>query len=75
MDGYSEFVKALGKRLKAMRKRAGMTQEAFAGSIGTTKGAYLGYEHGWHAMNVWQLRQLCEALDVSADEVLGLEEE
>ena len=75
MDSYLEFVKSLGKRLKAMRKEVGMTQDAFADHLGMSKSAYVGYEHGWHAMNVWQLRQLCEAMDVSADEVLGLEEE
>lgn len=75
MSDYTAFIKALGKRLKAMRKEAGMTQDAFADHLGMSKSAYVGYEHGWHAMNAWQLRQLCEAMDVSADELLGLGEE
>lgn len=73
MDEYTAFVKALGKRLKAMRKEAGMTQDAFADHLGMSKSAYVGYEHGWHAMNVWQLRQTCEALGVDANDLLGLD--
>lgn len=73
MDEYTAFVKALGKRLKAMRKEAGMTQEVFANHLGMSKSAYIGYEHGWHAMNVWQLRQTCEALGVGANDLLGFD--
>lgn len=73
MDEYTAFVKALGKRLKAMRKEAAMTQDAFADHLGMSKSAYVGYEHGWHAMNVWQLRQTCEALGVDANDLLGLD--
>ncbi|MBR2684120.1 MAG: helix-turn-helix transcriptional regulator [Atopobiaceae bacterium] len=73
MDEYTAFVKALGKRLKAMRKEADMTQDAFADHLGMSKSAYVGYEHGWHAMNVWQLRQTCEALGVDANDLLGLD--
>lgn len=73
MSDYTAFIKALGKRLKSMRKETDMTQDAFADSIGMSKSAYIGYEHGWHAMNVWQLRQACKALGASADELLGFE--
>jgi transcriptional regulator with XRE-family HTH domain len=72
MSDYTAFIKALGKRLKAMRKEAGMTQDAFADHLGMSKSAYVGYEHGWHAMNAWQLRQTCEALGVDANDLLGL---
>ena len=73
MSDYTAFIKALGKRLKAMRKEAGMTQDAFADHLGMSKSAYVGYEHGWHAMNAWQLRQTCETLGIGADDLLGLD--
>ena len=73
MSDYTAFIKALGKRLKVMRKEAGMTQDAFADHLGMSKSAYVGYEHGWHVMNVWQLRQTCEALGVDANDLLGLD--
>lgn len=73
MSDYTAFIKALGKRLKAMRKEAGMTQDAFADHLGMSKSAYVGYEHGWHVMNVWQLRQTCETLGVDANDLLGLD--
>lgn len=73
MDEYTAFVKALGKRLKDARKETGMSQGDFADHLGMSKSAYIGYEHGWHAMNAWQLRQTCETLGVGADDLLGLD--
>lgn len=74
MDGYIGFVLALGSRVKAARKKAGMTQGVLAAHIGVTDRAIVNYEHGWRCMSVWTLLQICEALGTSADELLGMED-
>ncbi len=75
MDGYAAFVKALGKRVRGMRKEAGMSQRKLAESVGMTQNAILNYEHAWTCMSAWTLLEICKVLGVSADEMLGLEKE
>lgn len=75
MDGYYVFTRDLGRRLKARRKEKGLSQRRLAEAIGMTQNAVANYEHAWTCMSAWTLLKVCEVLDVSADEMLGLEEE
>ena len=75
MDGYTEFITALGRRIKESRKEAGMSQRALARAVGTSQGAISQYENGRYVMSIWMLMKLCEVLGASADELLGLEDE
>ena len=75
MDGYTEFITALGKRIKESRKEAGMSQKALADLIDVTDRAVMNYEHGWRCMSVWTLVHVCKSLGISADRLLGLDGE
>lgn len=75
MDEYGEFVKALGKRLKDVRKSKGLSTYRLADAIGMSKNAVLNYEHTWTCMSAWTLFKICRELGVSADEMLGLKME
>ena len=73
MNEYDALLLNVGQALKAAREGAGITQVQLARAVGTSQNAISQYENGKHAMSLWMLRNLCAALKVSADEVLGLE--
>ena len=73
MNEYDALLLNVGQALKAAREDAGITQVQLARAVGTSQNAISQYENGKYAMTLWTLRNLCAALKVSADEVLGLE--
>lgn len=66
----------LGKRLKAARKAAGMTQKEAAAAIGVTESTYCGYETGKRSPDPRKISALAKVFDVSGDFLLdtGFEE-
>ncbi len=65
----------VGKRLKEARKEAGYTQKQVAEKMGTVQSAYIKYELGILELDYGKLVFLCKLFDVSADYILGLEDE
>lgn len=64
----------LGKKLKELRKDAGYTQKQLAKLLNKSETGYASWEQGLSEPCVNDLRLLCNILDVSADELLGLEQ-
>ena len=62
---------ALSARIKALRKERGMNQQQLADAIGATQGAISQWEMGAMEPKSRQIARLAEALDVSADYLLG----
>jgi len=74
MDEYRAFRLNVGQAIKAAREDAGLSQTRLARMAGTSQNAISCYESGKVCMTAWTLHKLCEALKVSADELLGLGE-
>ena len=65
--------KVIGKRIRELRKRQGMTQAELAAELGINKSAVSDYEKGEVRTHAAMLAGLAKALKASADEMLGLE--
>jgi transcriptional regulator with XRE-family HTH domain len=65
--------KAIGKRIRDLRKRQGMTQAELATELGVNQSAVSDYEKGEVRIHAAMLAGLAKALKASADEILGLE--
>ena len=63
------------ENLKIARDRKGLSQKEMAESIGVAKSTYSLYESGNREPNVLTIKKIADVLSVSADELLGLEEE
>jgi transcriptional regulator with XRE-family HTH domain len=63
---------ALGRRLKSLRVRRGLSQTALGEVLGVSFQQIQKYERGAHRLRVSQLRRLAEALAVSAAELLEI---
>lgn len=64
----------LGKRVRIRRQVLGLTQEGLAERIGVCT-SFIGHiERGTRKLSVETLHDLCRALNVSADFLLGLEQ-
>lgn len=61
----------LSQRLKSSRKAKGLTQSELAKKVNTTKGTVSNYENGYSTPSNEMLVSLANALDVSADYLLG----
>ena len=62
----------LGKRVRIRRNVLGITQEGLAEKIGVST-SFVGHiERGTRKLSVETLYALCEALDTSADFLLGI---
>lgn len=61
-----------GERLKVARKVKGLTQTELATKLGITQKSYQRMESGTHDLKMSTIYQLCKALDISADWLLGL---
>ena len=59
-----------GKRLRALREEAGMSQSALAERAGITFQQVQKYENGVNRVSIGRLIQFCEALDVPPSQVL-----
>lgn len=65
MDNY-------GTRLKSARKNKGLTQTELAEKLGITQKSYQRMETGNHDLKMSTIYQLCRALDISSDWLIGL---
>lgn len=63
------------ENLKIARERKGLSQKDIAEGIGVAKSTYSLYESGNREPNVQTIKKIADMLNVSADELLGLEEE
>lgn len=63
------------ENLKIARERKGLSQKDMAESIGVAKSTYSLYESGNREPNVQTIKKIADILNVSADELLGINEE
>ncbi len=59
-----DIVVVLGKRIRALRLRTGLSQEKFAARAGLDRTYYAGIERGERNPSVKQLAKIAVALDV-----------
>lgn len=64
---------SFGERLTTARKRKGYTQEQLAKEIGVAKSTITGYEKNNREPDALKIHALAKALEVSGDELLGIE--
>ena len=62
---------AFGERLYSLRLELGISQAQLADKIGVTQQAYAGWERSTTALRPEDIAKIADALDVSADELLG----
>jgi transcriptional regulator with XRE-family HTH domain len=65
--------KAIGARIRELRKRQTMTQGELATELGINQSAVSDHEKGIVRIHAAMLAGLCKALKASADEILGLQ--
>ena len=65
--------KTIGRRIRDLRKRQGMTQIELAAELGINQSAVSDYEKGEVRIHAAMLAGLARVLKSSADEILGLE--
>lgn len=70
-----EILVGLGKRLKALRVAKGLRQKDMAELMGLTEQNYQRYEYGKINVPATTLNFFADFFDVSADYLLGREEE
>lgn len=63
------------ENLKFAREKKNMTQKEVADGIGVAKSTYSLYESGNREPNVQTIKKISDILNVSADELLGLNSE
>ena len=63
------------ENLKEAREKRGMTQKEVADIIGVAKSTYSLYESGNREPNVQTIKKIADTLNVSADDLLGLNNE
>ena len=63
------------ENLKAARERKNMTQKEVADNISVAKSTYSLYESGNREPNVNTIKKIADCLNVSADTLLGLNDE
>ena len=63
------------ENLRAARERKNMTQKDVADNIGVAKSTYSLYESGNREPNVQTIKKLADLLNVSANDLLGLNQE
>ena len=63
------------ENLKNARERKGMSQKDVAEEIGVAKSTYSLYESGNREPNVQTIKRIADVLNVSADDLLGLNNE
>jgi transcriptional regulator with XRE-family HTH domain len=74
-DEINELRRILGTALAAARKRAGLTQAEVAVRVGIAAAVYGRIERGHMLPSVPTLCQLCVALDIPANVLMGLHPE
>lgn len=63
------------ENLKIARERKGLSQKDIAEGIGVAKSTYSLYESGNREPNVQTIKKIADILNVSADELLGIDDE
>lgn len=63
------------ENLKIARERKGLSQKDIAEGIGVAKSTYSLYESGNREPNVQTIKKIVDILNVSADELLGIDDE
>lgn len=63
------------ENLKNARERRGLSQKEVAEKIGVAKSTYSLYESGNREPNVQTIKKIADLLKITADELLGLDEE
>ena len=63
----------IGKRVKELRMKKGLSQQELGNNIGVTKVSICGYENGTRVPTIDNLIKLSDALDVTIDYLLGRE--
>ncbi len=63
------------ENLKIARERYGISQKELAEKIGVAKSTYSLYESGSREPNVQTIKKIADILNVSADELLGINDE
>ena len=66
-----EFGKAVGRRIRRLRRVRGLTQKQICEATGLDTSGLSRYENGYQVPNSQGLRRLAEALGVTTDELLG----
>lgn len=61
----------LSERLKGERKKAGLSQKEFAEKLGLNARTYASYERGERDISTALLLNICKALNISSDRLLG----
>lgn len=62
----------IGKKLKELRKEAGLTQKQLARLLNKSETGYASWEQGLSEPSINDLRALCKIYNISADELIGL---
>lgn len=63
------------ENLRIARERKGISQKEMAENIGVAKSTYSLYESGNREPNVQTIKKIADILNVSADELLGIDDE
>ena len=63
------------EKLKELRKEKKLTQKELANILDVSTTCYAGYEQGYREPDFKILKKICLFFDVSADYLLGLEDE
>ena len=63
-----------GDRLKAARKDRGLTQQQAADKVGVPQQTWQRYEGGKYDLKMSTIYNICKALDISSDWLLGLKD-
>ena len=63
------------ENLRLARERKGISQKDIAENIGVAKSTYSLYESGNREPNVQTIKRIADFLNVSADELLGIDDE
>ena len=65
----------ISNKLKELRKEKNLTQKELAKVLDISITCYAGYEQGYREPDIKTLKKLCIILDVSADYLIGLEDD
>lgn len=68
-----EYLLEVGTRAKRKRLILDLAQLEVAEAIGVTRAAYAHFEYGVSGMSIDKFYKLCQKLEISSDELLGLE--
>lgn len=63
------------EKLKELRKESGKTQKELAKLLNTTDDSIYSWEKGRSQPSIEMIRKLCKIFDVTADYLIGLEDE